>query len=161
MAKGKDDIVRSTKVSIKFTNDGKLKDLKTVIVEYNRLLNIFIEYYWPMATSKLPTYCSASDYNKEQFKSPLSAYLKQCCGKQALGIIRGTVKKQQKRLYRYEKLVEEKKFKQARKLKRYIDKVAISMPVMEELVPMEIGSNPTVIKIDLDNSTSFDGWAHG
>jgi transposase len=78
----------------------------------------------------------------------------QSAGKQASGIIRGTRRKQKKRIYIYNKLLEEGKFKQARKLKVIIDKVKISKPSLENVNP-ELDER--FVHQDWNNQTSFDG----
>jgi len=79
----------------------------------------------------------------------------QCSAKQASAIIRGTRQKQKRRIYIYDKLISEGKYKKARKLKRIIDQVNISKPTIRSLEP-ELDSR--FIKVDWDNPTSFDGW---
>ena len=147
---------RSTRTSLKFANDSKLKTLDAMVDEYNLLLNKFIEYYWAMDSDSLPKYCSAPDYNL--FPSTLGSFLTQCAGKQALGVVRGTVAKQKQRLFKYRELLGAEKFKQARKLKRLIDETAVSCPTFDGPVPMEVGGNRGAFKIDLDSETLFDGW---
>jgi transposase len=146
---------RSSTVSLKFLNDGKKQALLDIIYEYTRVVNVAIQFYWAFKNA-LPKYCSAEHY--KQFGSSLTAYLTQCAGKQALGIVRGTFKKQNQRIYKYEKLLEAKKYKQARKLKKIIDETNVSIPMLENIIPIEVGGNPCVLTIDLNNKTSFDGY---
>lgn len=39
-------ILRSSKCSLKFSTENKLSQLKTVLSEYGRVVNIFIDYFW-------------------------------------------------------------------------------------------------------------------
>jgi len=72
-----------------------------------------------------------------------------CAGKQASGIVRGTKKKQEKRLFVYNKLNEEGKFKRARKLKSIIDSVDISKPSLDNI---ELELDSRFISIDLESN---------
>jgi transposase len=54
-----------------------------------------------------------------------------------------------------EKFKKDKMFKKARKLQKIYDKVKTSKPKIENVCP-ELDER--FVKIDLDNSTSFDGW---
>lgn len=147
---------RSTKVSLKFANKNKQEFIRNLVIEYNRLLNVFIEYFWTLNLSELPRYCDSKTY--KIFPSTLSAYLRQSCGKQALGIVKGTFQKQKQRIFIYEKLLKEDKIKEAKKLKRIIDSQNISIPKLDRLIPIEIGGNPSVIKVNINKENSFDGW---
>jgi transposase len=86
----------------------------------------------------------------------LSARSKQCCAKQASGIVRGTKKKTKDRLYRIKQLNLDKKFKQSRKLQLYHDNVSCSKPTLNDCCP-ELDSR--FISMDFESkSTTFDGW---
>jgi transposase len=143
---------RSSRVSLKFSNDGKLETIKNIVNEYNRLLNLFIQFYWSKGLDYLPKFCPSSDY--KLFQSFLNAFLVQAAGKQALGIVRGTFQKQKQRLFVYERLLKENQIKKAKKLKRIIDETNVSIPVFKDVVPMQLSG----VKINLSNKTSFDGW---
>jgi IS605 OrfB family transposase len=105
---------------------------------------------WPLQTT--PTLLQKPITS--QIKTWLSARVLQAAGKQASGIVRGTKRKQQKRLYIYNKLTTEGKYKQARKLKAIIDKNALVKPNLNRVEP-ELDQR--FVKQDWDNSTTFDG----
>lgn len=46
-------ITRSSKCSLKFSTDNKLSQLRTILSEYGRVVNIFIDYFW--ALDELPS----------------------------------------------------------------------------------------------------------
>lgn len=71
------------------------------------------------------------------------------------GIVRGTRKKQEQRLYRIKQLQKAGKLTQAAKLQAVYDKQKVTKPNLESVNP-ELDSR--FIKIDFDNPTSFDGW---
>ena len=147
---------RSTNVSLKFANKNKKLALYNILREYKDIVNKFIILFWEL--EKIPKFASSNLY--KQVESNLSAYITQCAAKQALGIVKGTKKKQEKRIFIHAKLLTENKIKQARKLKQIIDSIKLSCPILNEIIPMEIGGNPTVTKINLDNKTIFDGWIY-
>ena len=58
-------------------------------------------------------------------------------------------------MWRLKKLEEEGKFKYARKLKEKLNKTRISKPIVKNL---ECELDERFVRIDFENSTSFDGW---
>ena len=147
--------IRSSTTSLKFSNKEKLLQLRKLVIEYNRLLNEFIKYYWCKNSQDLPKFCFSSDY--KQFQSEiLNACMLQACGKQALAIVRGTFQKQKQRLFIYNKLLTAGDIDKANKLKKKIDSANISCPVLNKIVPIQLNEN--TCQIYLDNPNSFDGW---
>lgn len=142
---------KSTKTSLKFSNREKHEQIKTFIAEYRRVTELFIDVLWELET--IPKFITKE--LSEGIDTWLSARTIQCIGKQASGIVRGTRKKQEKRIFIYNKLIKNDELKKARRLKMIIDKVKITKPEINSLEP-ELDSR--FIKIDLDNNTSFDGW---
>ena len=147
-------MIRSTKVSLKFTNTGKQELLGMFVEEYARVAREFIEILWPLReghilgflpkdmTSKVPTW--------------LTARAIQAAGKQASGIVRGTVQKQKQREFVYQRLMKEGKFKHARRLKKVIDKQKISKPNLKTVNP-ELDSR--FVKVGMNPETKeFEGW---
>ena len=147
------NFIRSSKVSIKFTNTEKLNNVNLFINEYKKTTQQFIDILWPM--EKIPSLIPKEITTQIQDNTWLSARALQCSAKQASGIVRGTKQKQKKRIFQHEKLLKEGKPKQARKLQKVIDDAKISKPEIKKISP-ELDSR--FIKIDLDNNTSFDGW---
>jgi len=136
---------------MKFSNTNKKDAIKNIIFEYKRVMEEFITLMWliddlkPLADKELTS----------QVSTWLSARMVQCASKQASGIVRGTRRKQEKRLFVIGELIKENKLKRARKLQKIYDEVSISKPNLNNVEP-ELDSR--FVKIDLDNSTSFDGW---
>ena len=143
--------IKSTKTSLLFSNTEKQEKLALFISEYKSVVSQFVDILWEMDEIKSLLPKEVTD----QVSTWLSARMIQCAGKQASGIARGTKRKQEKRLFIINKLTNEGKFKQARKLQRIYDEVTLSKPRIDNINP-ELDSR--FIKIDLDNSTSFDGW---
>lgn len=144
-------MIKSTQSSLKFSNINKQSDIQILIDEYRSLVSSYVDILWDI--EKIPTLLPKEMIS--QVDSWMTVRMKQCAGKQASGIVRGTQKKQKQRKWRQNKLVEEGKFKQARKLQRFIDEVSVTKSKIDNVCP-ELDSR--FIKFDLDNETSFDGW---
>jgi len=143
--------IKSTKTTIKFSNTGKLIKVNNLIEEYTSVIEQFVDLLWNF--NNIPILLP-KEYTS-QINTWLSARMVQCAGKQASGIVRGTKKKQEKRIYIIKKLKSEGRYKKSRKLQRIYDNVNTSKPKIDN-VCLELDSR--FIKIDLDNSTNFDGW---
>jgi transposase len=143
-------MLRSTKTTLKFANKNKREALKGFIAEYRFVVSKFVDLLWGQdrILSLLPKDITS------QVETWLSARAIQCAGKQASGIVRGTKRKQEKRLFVYNRLLKEDKTKQARKLKRIIDKLKTSKPNISRIEP-ELDER--FVKQDWNNPTSFDG----
>jgi len=144
-------MIRSSKLSTKFSNTVKKESLFEFIDEYKRVVEFFIDILWDQdnPSKLLPKEIT------NQVETWLSARAIQCAGKQASGIVRGTKKKQKQRIFIYNKLLESNHIKQAKRLKKVIDKAQVSKPSVDQMNP-ELDSR--FIKFDFDNDTSFDGW---
>jgi transposase len=144
-------MIRSSKTTLKFARDGKLSQLATFIDEYRNVVDKFVTLLWD--EKKIPSLLPKKFTDKAN--TWLSARLVQCAGKQASAIVRGTQKKQKSRLWVIDKLTQEGKHKQARKLQKIHDETTITKPDINMINP-ELDSR--FVKVDLDNSTTFDGW---
>jgi IS605 OrfB family transposase len=144
-------MIRSSNCTLKFCNTGKRSDLRHFRVEYMNVLKQFVDLLWDL--EKIPTLLPKE--LTSQVHTWLSARMIQCVGKQASGIVRGTQKKQKKRLWQINEFKSKGKLKQANKLRKIYDDVNMSKPLPKNCNP-ELDSR--FIKIDLENPTSFDGW---
>ena len=144
-------MIRSTSTSLNFSNRNKQGSLDRFINEYKNVVAKFIDIIWDLKKvySLLPKEITS------QVKSWLSARMIQCAAKQASGIVRGTRKKQEQRLFIINELTKENKLKRARKLQRKYDSVKVSKPKISSIQP-EIDSR--FVNINLNNPTIFDGW---
>jgi len=143
--------VRSTKTTLKFSNFNKLRQLKDFVNEYRDVVSQFVDILWEM--DKIPKLLEKDITS--QVKTWLSARATQSAGKQASGIIRGSRRKQEKRLFIINKLLSEGKPRKAKKLQKIYDEVKVSKPNIENVEP-ELDSR--FVKLDTENKTSFDGW---
>lgn len=144
-------MIKSSRTSTKFANKCKQSDLKTFLKEYKRVSKLFVDILWDM--DDIPKFLPKEITNSVD--TWLSARMLQCIGKQMVGVVKGTQKKQKQRLYIIEKLKSEKQLKKSRKLQRIYDSVKCSKPNLDNVCP-ELDSR--FIKIDMKNNTSFDGW---
>jgi hypothetical protein len=144
-------VIRSTKCTLKFSNKNKLDNLHLFLEEYRRVVGLFIDILWDL--EKVPTFLPKEINNK--IDSWLSARAIQCAGKQASAIIGGTKTKEHKRQYIINKLNNEGKYKQARKLETINNKLRSSKPNINQVEPM---LDSRFVKICLVTETSFDGW---
>ena len=143
--------IKSSKVTLKYSNVNKLNKLNDFINEYQNVVKEFIDLIWNDNTVR-----PLLDKNYTQkINSWLSQRAIQCAGKQASAIVRGCKTKQNKRLYIINKLNKEGQFKKARKLKAIYDKNTVSKPDVNIIEP-ELDSR--FVKISLGSPTSFDGW---
>ena len=144
-------MIRSAKTTIKYTNTEKLNQIRQFIDEYKIVTQTFIDYLWdlPKISRLIPKEITS------KVDSWISQRAIQACAKQASGIVRGTKKKFKQRQYQYDLLLKEGKTKQARRLKKVIDKNPISKPNIKTICP-ELDSR--FVEIEFNNNTSFDGW---
>jgi len=142
-------MIRSSKLSTKFSNKEKKQNLILFIDEYKKVTQFFIDLLWEKddVPKLLPKEVTS------QVETWLSARAVQCAAKQASGIIRGTKKKNKERQYVYEQLLKSNLFKKARKLKNFINKN--DKPNIKYLNPeLDI----RFVSFDFENETSFDIW---
>ena len=144
-------MIRSTKTTLKFSNKNKLDNLHLFLMEYRRVVGLFIDILWDMdkVANLLPKEITS------QIDTWLSARAVQCAGKQSSSIVKGTKTKEHKRQFVINKLNNECKFKQARKLEAINNKLKASKPNINEVEPV---LDSRFVKIVLENKTSFDGW---
>jgi len=144
-------MIKSTQTSLKFSNTDKLLLVKDFIKEYKSIISQFVDILWD--EKKISLLLSKTITSK--INTFLSSRIIQCAGKQASGIVRGTRAKQEKRKWKIEDFKSKNLLKKARKLQTIYDLTNVSKPKIENIEP-ELDSR--FIKIDLENSTSFDGW---
>jgi transposase len=147
------EIIRSSSTALKFSNTQKLKILSSFIDEYRNVVSVAVDYLWGL--EKVPSLLPKLMTDRIGKQTWLSARALQAACKQASGIVRGTRKKQQKRLKQIEIFQHQKMFKKSRKLQKIYNQVKVGKPTIDNVCP-ELDSR--FVKIDLDNQTSFDGW---
>ena len=77
-------IIRSSKCSVKFATDKKKKELQTILQEYGKVVNIFIDYFWDNPTDKAQLFKPIVDIPKDSW---LSARLRKVAAREALDMI--------------------------------------------------------------------------
>ncbi len=144
-------MIRSSKVTLKFANTEKRQQINLFIDEYKNVISQFIDLLWNL--EKVPNLIPKEI--SSQISTWLSARAIQCAGKQASGIVRGTRRKQEQRLFIINKFLQEGKIEQANKLQKIYNNVKISKPNIFNICP-ELDER--FIKQDWNNSTIFDGY---
>jgi len=81
-------ITRSTKCSVKFATNKKKKELQTILKEYGKVVNTFIDYFWTNPTDKTQLLKPIVDIPKDTW---LSARLRKVAAREALDMV-GSVK---------------------------------------------------------------------
>ena len=144
-------MIKSAKSSLHFANTNKLDNIFSFIGEYRNVVSKFVDMLWTQ--DKIPSLLPKG--STKIIDSWLSARAIQCAGKQASGIVRGCRRKQEKRKWMIDKFIKSGQFKKARKLQRIYNEISVSKPNINNVNP-ELDSR--FVKIDIENSTSFDGW---
>jgi transposase len=151
-------VIRSSNITVNFSNTGKKINLSVFLKENRRVAGLFIDLLWELGIDSIPEFLPKEFTNKIAEQTWLSARDIQSIGKQVSGIVRGTKTKQAKRQFMYEQLLEQKKFKQARRLLKKINETKVSKPVLKKFNP-ELDSR--FVKVFWKNPGDpgeFDGW---
>jgi putative transposase len=144
-------MIKSSKTSILFANRNKLLNVNSFIQSYREAVSFFSDVLWD--SEKIPTL--PEKVITSQLTSSLSERAKQAAAKQAAAIVRGTKAKQARRLWQINQFKSKGMHKKARRLQAIYDKNIVSKPKIDNVNP-ELDSR--FVKIDLNNSSSFDGW---
>ncbi len=141
-------IIRTAKCSLKFANSGKLRKIALIIDEYERILKIFIERFWKLdKVGKFPP-----DYTVDSW---VSARAKSAAANQAIGIVKGTRKKNDAKIFVIKRLIKEGNLKEANKLQEVLNKNPISAPV---LTKFEVELDSRFCKLIESKTGEFDIW---
>lgn len=142
-------MIRSTKLTTKFSNKTKLNDIKLFINEYKNVMKQCLDLTWNL--DKIPSLAPKSITS--QIKSWLSQRAIQCASKQTIAIVKGTKQKNKQRQYVIDKLIKSNFIKKAKALQNKLTKE--SKPNLDNVNP-ELDSR--FVKIDQNNKTTFDVW---
>lgn len=143
-------MIRSSKSSIRYANAHRRSALESFMDEYHLLLQRAVGHLWSM--DKVPSLLPKDMTTAIAEGSSASARLAQCIGKQASGIVRGTRKKTEKRIFMEAKLRKEGQSAKADKLRKIIDETKFSVP---NLVSAEAELDSRFIDIDWQSDTDF------
>ena len=150
-------MIRSSKHSLKYTNQNKRDNLSLFLDEYRRLLQVIIDDLWQNGLEsffdiqknklRIPSFLP-NDYLKRH-DSWLTARMKQAVGKQACSMLRAAVKKRSKQLYVLKKLQKEQE--DSSDLQKAID-------IQSLIKPDASNSNPELDSrfVDFKEDSSFD-----
>lgn len=142
-------MIRSSKLSLKFSNKQKKDNVQLFINEYKNVMKQCIDLTWDQ--SELKSLAPKSITNK--IETWLSERAIQCACKQAIAIVKGTKQKNKQREFVIQKLISQNYIKKANLLKKKL--VKTSKPILDNICP-ELDSR--FVKFDFNDNTSFDGW---
>jgi IS605 OrfB family transposase len=151
--KQSNEMTKSSVLSLKFSNAGKLAQLDDFLTEYLKVAQVFVDLLWPLEV--VPSLIPKALTDQVSGQTWLSARAIQAAAKQASGIVRGTKEKNRKRNYVYEKLFKEGHFKQARKLAATIKANPMTKPLLKTIQPQ---LDSRFVNLNFDSKTKFDGW---
>lgn len=149
-------MILSSKCSIKFANRGKRDALASFSEEFSRITKFFIDLLWEQKDNSIPALLPKEITSKVQ--TWLSARAVQASGKQASGIVRGTVQKHKSRMFMLAKMQREhwddpSVFK---KLQSKVSQTKLSKPYLDNIHPV---LDSRFVKIE-ESKNSFDLWVN-
>ena len=150
-------MIRSSKHSLKYTNQNKRDNLSIFLTEYRRLLQVILDDLWENGLEsffniqknqlKIPSFLP-NDYLKKH-DSWLTARMKQGVGKQVCSMLKAAVKKRSQQFYVLKKL--QRKSEPTPSLQKAIDIQPLVKPNSSNAKP-ELDSR----FVDFKESSSFD-----
>ena len=126
-------MIKSSKHTLTYTNKAKKKKVNIFLAEYQRVLQLVINYMWTNQVQELnipknklhcPKFLDTETL--KLFDTWLTARMKQCIGKQACAMISAAVTKRRKQLYKLKKL--QRKGKSTKYLQIVINKHPLVKP---------------------------------
>ena len=153
-------MIRTTKHTLKFSNNGKLFNLEKLLFESQKVAQIYLDYLWENGCSwntkdksenvinhifdvknnylEHPNMLSNVELEAKiiDFESFLSARLKKCILTQILGIIGSSVEKQRKRLFQLQKNI-----KDGKPIKQLLKKIDQNTPVKPNIENFKLEVN--------------------
>jgi len=147
-------IIRSTQCSLKFATATKREQLKTVLTEYGRLCNLFIDSFWDDCPTK-------AELLKDIVNKPeswLSARLRKVCAREAIDMIKASqerIANDKKRLLA--KAEKAKYSNKANQLKQKAEALTAEKPKHKG---NRMYVSCTIADIQPSKTNEFDGWLH-
>jgi hypothetical protein len=167
-------IIRSSKCSIKFATEKKKKELQTILQEYGKVVNIFIDYFWDKKLDKRDLLKPVVDVPETW----LSARLRKVAAREALDMISSVREvfewnKQQiqNRIDQLEKKIK-KSASDTRKERRKVNNWHKELKAKKMKLPMVQAHKPkhqgkkmsvscTIAELQKpDDANSFNAWLH-
>jgi hypothetical protein len=145
-------MIRSSKITFKWTNRAKRDRLELFLSNYRSVLRDFVDILWEL--DKFPALLP-KEVTSTVDPRGLSARAMQAAAKQAAGVVKGTRTKNRRRLYVLEKLRTAGDTKGAERLGRAIASNPGGKPDCSTVCP-ELDSR--FCSIDLEPGTSFQMW---
>jgi transposase len=124
-------MIRSSKHSIKFTNQHKLDELKIFIQEYRTMVKKYINIIWNEYLNDPPSTLDNNICKLIETRVNNDSRIRQCAAKQACSMVKAIIAKQNKRKYKLSQLMKEGK--NTRYLQRKIDNFVLTKPKFENI----------------------------
>jgi len=147
-------IIRSTQCSLKFSTLAKRQRLQSVLAEYGKACNLFIDAFWNDCPSK-------SELLKDIVDIPdtwLSARLRKVCAREAIDMIKSSQEKtanEKKRL-----LAKAEKSKRDSDTEKWKQKAENLQPVKPKHKGNRMNVSSTIADLQTSKTNEFDAWLH-
>ena len=143
--------VKSTKISLKYSNIGKILILSSIIKEYKKAVDFYVDYLWNNKINfnnktldiKNHLYDCPQFISNNQYKSSLSGRLLKAASTQACTVVSTALEKHKRCLYILNKKKENKE--RTRKLTKLLSKKILIKPKCDN-INLELNSNNVEIK---------------
>ena len=124
-------MIRSSKHSIKFTNQNKLDELKIFIQEYRIMVKKYINIIWNEYLNNPPSMLNNDVCKLIETRVNNDSRIRQCAAKQACSMVKAIITKHNKRKYKLSQLMREGK--NTKYLQRKIEKTILTKPKFEDI----------------------------
>lgn len=124
-------MIRSSKHSIKFTNQHKLDELKIFIQEYRTMVKKYINIIWNEYLNDPPSTLDNNICKLIETRVNNDSRIRQCAAKQACSMAKAIIAKQNKRKYKLSQLMKEGK--NTKYLQRKIDNFVLTKPKFDNI----------------------------
>jgi len=148
-------VVLSSTTTIRFANKQKRESIGAFVDQYTDFMQKVVDFYWDQRDEKIPAFIPTEIL--KQLESPIPARAKQCAAKQALAILRGSLRKHKQREFRANEMHENGEFKKERKLREIIESKKVAKPNVSG-GSIEIDSRFLKHSTREENGTTFDEW---
>ena len=150
-------MIRSSRTSLRFANEGKIDKLDLFLNEYFRVEQAYVGILWKakMEDARFSVPSLLPKDMTEKVETWISARARQCAGKQASGVVRGTFPSLIKMEYKHKMLVQKGCHRKARKLQTKIERLRTEGPTLNKFAAELDGR---FVEISAKKETVFDMW---
>jgi transposase len=124
-------MIRCSTLTLKFTNEGKLRLLFNFLERYERMVKEFVNILWNDDPINVKPLIDNAICKKIETGTHTDSRIRQCAAKQASAIVRGVTSKRRKQLYKLRQL--QREGKNTSYLQRKIDTQPLTKPDIKNL----------------------------